>query len=150
MWMRVQGNSMVEREAKLREANFRALTQHLTTKEGAYNAMAHSAGGHEEGSRWWSEHHWQQSISCSVTSRVRGPGGSWAVCDPHRMRKCGCVIYTLQTARDIWGGAVAVDSSPATPHQASTSTLSPRWHRRRAGQHMLSSPLSYYKRLRAC
>ena len=29
---------------------------------------------HLEGSTWWSEHHWQQSMSCSVTSRVRGPG----------------------------------------------------------------------------
>lgn len=101
---------MVEREAKLRETNFLSLTQHLATKEGAYNALAHSAGGrHEEGSRWWAEHHWQQSMSCSVTSRVRGPGGTWAVCDPHRMRKCGCVIYTLQAAGDVWGGAAAVD-----------------------------------------
>ena len=102
---------MVEREAKLRETNFLSLTQHLATKEGAFNALAHSAGGgrHEEGSRWWAEHHWQQSMSCSVTSRVRGPGGTWAVCDPHRMRKCGCVIYTLQTAGDVWGGAAAVD-----------------------------------------
>ena len=33
----MKGNAMVEREAKVRERNFVALTQHLATKEGAFN-----------------------------------------------------------------------------------------------------------------
>jgi len=106
VWTRAQGNAMVQREARLRELNHAALTHHLATKEGAFEAVdSKGRVRHEEGSNWWSEHHWQQSLSCSVTARVRAPGGSWAVCDPHRMRQCGCVIYTLQTARDVWSGA---------------------------------------------
>ena len=100
--VRAEGNAMVERESRLRQQNHVALTQHLALPA---SADAHSlllrdkdkeGGGGGEGSSWWAEHRWLPSLTCSVSARVRGVRGGWAVCDPHRMRRCGCVIYTLQ------------------------------------------------------
>ena len=42
-------------------------------------------------------HHWLPSLTCSVATRLRSEGGAWHVCDAHRMRKCGCVIYTMRS-----------------------------------------------------
>ena len=46
-------------------------------------------------------HHWLPSLSCSVATRLRSEGGAWHVCDAHRMRKCGCVIYTMRSAQHL-------------------------------------------------
>ena len=46
-------------------------------------------------------HHWLPSLTCSVATRLRSEGGAWHVCDAHRMRKCGCVIYTMRSAQHL-------------------------------------------------
>lgn len=83
-WHPTDGNMMLSADFNRRHQNFVELTSNMT-----------SAGG-QTGKDWFSRN-WHTSVSCTTEIRV---GDRW-ICDPHRIRKCGCIVFSFGTRQDF-------------------------------------------------